>query len=102
MFYNFGLVHQTFRVTPAMERGIADHVWSIKASPDLNRPIAIKESEDEHDITGFHRRCSDSKKGLASDCLGSGTISCRKADCRNGEAARWRQPRCRRQEVHGV
>jgi hypothetical protein len=26
MFYNFGRVHQTLRVTPAMEAGIADHV----------------------------------------------------------------------------
>jgi hypothetical protein len=23
-------VHQTFRVTPAMEAGIADHIWSIE------------------------------------------------------------------------
>ena len=30
MYYNFGRVHQTLRVTPAMEAGIADHVWSIK------------------------------------------------------------------------
>ena len=29
MYYNFGRVHQTIRVTPAMEAGIADHVWSI-------------------------------------------------------------------------
>jgi hypothetical protein len=29
MYYNFGRVHQTRRVTPAMEAGIADHVWSI-------------------------------------------------------------------------
>ena len=29
VFYNFGRVHQTLRVTPAMEAGIADHVWSI-------------------------------------------------------------------------
>ena len=28
--YNFGRVHQTLRVTPAMEAGIADHVWSIE------------------------------------------------------------------------
>jgi IS1 family transposase len=27
--YNFCRVHQTLRVTPAMEAGIADHVWSI-------------------------------------------------------------------------
>ena len=30
MDYNFGRVHQTLRVTPAMEAGIADHVWSIE------------------------------------------------------------------------
>ena len=29
MYYNFGRVHQTLRVTPALEPGIADHVWSI-------------------------------------------------------------------------
>jgi IS1 family transposase len=29
MYYNFGRVHQTLRVTPAMEAGISDHVWSI-------------------------------------------------------------------------
>jgi IS1 family transposase len=28
MYYNFGRVHKTLRVTPAMEAGIADHVWS--------------------------------------------------------------------------
>jgi hypothetical protein len=30
MFYNFARIHQTLRVTPAMEAGIADHVWSIE------------------------------------------------------------------------
>jgi IS1 family transposase len=30
MYYNFCRVHQTLRVTPAMEAGIADHVWSIE------------------------------------------------------------------------
>ena len=28
-FYNFCRVHQTLRVTPAMEAGITDHVWSV-------------------------------------------------------------------------
>ncbi len=27
MYYNVGRVHQTLRVTPAMEAGIASHVW---------------------------------------------------------------------------
>lgn len=30
MWYNFGRVHQTLRVTPAMEAGVANHVWSIE------------------------------------------------------------------------
>jgi hypothetical protein len=30
MYYNFCRVHQTLRVTPAMEAGIVDHVWSIQ------------------------------------------------------------------------
>lgn len=29
MYYNFCRVHQTLRVTPAMETGIADHVWTL-------------------------------------------------------------------------
>ena len=30
MWYNFGRVHQTLRVTPAMEAGVTDHVWSVE------------------------------------------------------------------------
>ena len=30
MFYNFCRVHQTLRVTPAMQAGITDHVWEIE------------------------------------------------------------------------
>lgn len=30
MYYNFCRVHTTLRVTPAMESGIANHVWSIE------------------------------------------------------------------------
>jgi IS1 family transposase len=29
-WYNFCRVHQTLRVTPAMEAGIADHIWEIR------------------------------------------------------------------------
>lgn len=29
MYYNFCRVHQTLRVTPAMEAGLSDHVWEI-------------------------------------------------------------------------
>jgi hypothetical protein len=30
VYYNVARVHQTLRVTPAMEAGIADHIWSIE------------------------------------------------------------------------
>ncbi|MGD0059665.1 MAG: DDE-type integrase/transposase/recombinase [Verrucomicrobiia bacterium] len=30
MYYSFCRIHQTLRVTPAMEAGVADHVWSIE------------------------------------------------------------------------
>jgi hypothetical protein len=30
MYYNFGRVHQTLRVTPAMEAGVSDHAWNIE------------------------------------------------------------------------
>jgi hypothetical protein len=29
-FFNFCRVHKTLRCTPAMEAGIADHVWSVQ------------------------------------------------------------------------
>lgn len=37
MYYNFGRVHQTLRVTPAMEAGIANHVWSIQEIVELKK-----------------------------------------------------------------
>ena len=30
MYYNFARIHTTLRVTPAMEAGVADHVWSLE------------------------------------------------------------------------
>ena len=30
MYYNFGRIHKTLRVTPAMEAGLSDHVWSLE------------------------------------------------------------------------
>jgi IS1 family transposase len=35
MHYNFGRIHKTLRVTPAMEAGVADHVWSREEIVDL-------------------------------------------------------------------
>lgn len=30
MWYNFARIHMTLRVTPAMEAGVSDHVWSLE------------------------------------------------------------------------
>jgi IS1 family transposase len=35
MNYNFCRIHQTLRVTPAMEAGIADHVWTLEEIAEL-------------------------------------------------------------------
>ncbi len=35
MYYNFGRIHKTLRVTPAMEAGVADHIWSLKEIAEL-------------------------------------------------------------------
>jgi hypothetical protein len=37
MHYSFGRVHQTLRVTPAMDTGVTDHVWSIEEIVGLLR-----------------------------------------------------------------
>jgi len=42
MHYNFCRVHQTLRVTPAMEAGIAGHVWEIE---ELGRWLKRKNAE---------------------------------------------------------
>ncbi|HEY3698303.1 MAG TPA: IS1 family transposase [Spongiibacteraceae bacterium] len=30
MYYNFGRIHKTLRVTPAMEAGLTDHIWTLQ------------------------------------------------------------------------
>jgi len=35
-YYNFGRVHQTLRVTPAMEAGIAKRVWIVEKIVSLS------------------------------------------------------------------
>ena len=35
MHYNFCRIHKSLRVTPAMEAGITDHVWSIEEIAEL-------------------------------------------------------------------
>lgn len=35
MHYNFARIHRTLRVTPAMEAGVADHVWSMEEIAEM-------------------------------------------------------------------
>lgn len=35
MFYNFGRIHKSLRITPAMAAGITDHVWSLEEIASL-------------------------------------------------------------------
>lgn len=35
MYYNFGRIHKTLKVTPAMENGISDHLWSLEEIASL-------------------------------------------------------------------
>ncbi|HUP90953.1 MAG TPA: IS1 family transposase [Solimonas sp.] len=43
MHYNFGRVHKTLRVTPAMEAGVAGHVWTLAEIAALvPGPVASK------------------------------------------------------------
>jgi IS1 family transposase len=35
MYYNFARVHQTLRVTPAMEAGISEHIWTLEEIVNL-------------------------------------------------------------------
>jgi IS1 family transposase len=49
MYYNFCRVHQTLRVTPAVESGLSDHVWSVEELcnllPETASPIARIDKE---------------------------------------------------------
>src|SRR5438270_11680731 len=48
MYYNFCRVHQTLRVTPAMESGLASHVWTIEEICSLvvpKKPVSSVQRE---------------------------------------------------------
>ena len=30
MYYNFGRIHKSLRVTPAMEAKVSDHLWNVE------------------------------------------------------------------------
>ena len=43
MHYNYARIHKTLRVTPAMQAGISDHVWSLEEIAALvPEPVAKK------------------------------------------------------------
>ena len=42
MHYNFARIHKTLRVTPAIEAGVADHVWSFEEIAELAQVEAPK------------------------------------------------------------
>jgi IS1 family transposase len=50
MHYNFCRVHQTLRVTPAMEAGLSDHVWSLEELCALLPKPVVKASTIENEI----------------------------------------------------
>jgi hypothetical protein len=39
MNYNFCRIHQSLRVTPAMEAGLSDHVWSLE---EVSVPVRLR------------------------------------------------------------
>lgn len=41
LYYNFCRVHKTLRVTPAMEAGISDHIWTVEELVKLMEPKSI-------------------------------------------------------------
>lgn len=43
-YYNFCKVHQTLRITPAMEAGISDHVWSIEDLVGLIDSVSARQT----------------------------------------------------------
>jgi hypothetical protein len=49
--YNLRRVHQCLRVTPAMEAGLTDHVWSVKGMLEpIQLPVGNYENSDQGTI----------------------------------------------------
>jgi len=42
MFYNFCRIHQTLKVTPAMEAGLTDHVWTLAELLSVEADFRLK------------------------------------------------------------
>jgi hypothetical protein len=39
MYYNFARVHQTLRITPSMEAGVSDHVWTVREIVEMAESV---------------------------------------------------------------
>lgn len=50
MFYNFGRIHQSPRVTPAMEAGLTDHIGSLEEIATLGDSERVIPSNSERKI----------------------------------------------------
>jgi IS1 family transposase len=50
MFYNFCRIHQTLKVTPAMEAKLADHVWSLEELCGLLPKPVVRHSQIEANL----------------------------------------------------
>jgi hypothetical protein len=50
MFYNFCRIHQTLKVTPAMEAGLSDHVWTLEELCTILPKPTVKASTIESDL----------------------------------------------------
>ena len=51
MHYNFCRVHQTLRVTPAMEGGISNHVWSLAELVSVLDALNKKAAKDRDKVS---------------------------------------------------
>src|SRR5208283_5499048 len=61
MHYNFCRIHQTLRVTPAMEAGIANHVWSLEEIAMLADAVfrPMKRGPYRKRVSNCHDKSSD-------------------------------------------
>jgi IS1 family transposase len=50
MFYNYCRVHQTLKVTPAMEAGLSDHVWGLEELCALMPKPVVRASKIERNL----------------------------------------------------
>jgi hypothetical protein len=49
MHYNFARIHKKLRVTPALQAGISDHVWSLEEIAALvPEPVVKKRGSYKH------------------------------------------------------